>query len=110
MQRLNRALWGLSGREKGVLGPCSPIAPRNWSPMRAVALWHIATMAAMYAEVDFLSLLLTAHGQSGWLAGTATQYLMVSCSRRKKPCPPLLVDPALAGIVCAICPLVVRAA
>ncbi|MDP2897852.1 MAG: hypothetical protein Q8Q12_15060 [bacterium] len=43
--------------------------------MHVVAPWHIATMAAMYAEVDFLSLLITAHGLSGWLAGTAIQLL-----------------------------------
>ena len=71
MPRLNCSLWGVSGREKGVLSPSAPIAPRKCSPMRVVALWQIATMAAMYAEDDFLSLLIMGHELSGWLAGTA---------------------------------------
>jgi hypothetical protein len=78
--------------------------------MRVVALWHIATMAAMYAEVDFLSLLITAHRQSGWLAGTAIRILHGNLLPAQGDPPPLLVDPALAGVVCAICPLVVHAA
>lgn len=77
--------------------------------MRAVALWHIAAMAAMYAEVDFLSLLITPHGQSGWLAGTAMPTCHGGLLSPQKAPPPLLVDPALACVVCATCPLVVHA-
>jgi hypothetical protein len=103
--RLNRGLRDVSGREKGVLAPSAPIAPNRCLPVLVGALRTSFRGHASRGP----SLSIIPHRRSGWLAGTAIRILHGKLLPAQGALPPLLVDPALAGIVCATCPLVVHA-